>query len=63
MGRSFSWTANINGRTVADGTTAGGDDCTPERVEESATTGVALRTGAHADQITVTVTERSSRKA
>jgi hypothetical protein len=63
MGRSFTWTARVNGRTVADGTTAGGNDCTPKSVETDATTSVALRTGTHASQIKVTVTERSSRKA
>jgi hypothetical protein len=63
MGRSYSWTARVNGRTVADGTTAGGDDCTPKSVETDATTDVALRTGAHASQIKVTVTERRGRKA
>ncbi len=62
MGRSFNWTARVNGRTVADGTTAGRDDCTPKSVETDATTSVAVRTGVHASQIKVTVTERT-RKA
>jgi hypothetical protein len=60
MGRSYSWTASIGGRTVADGTTEGRDDYTPERVEQSASTRVSLRTGVPASQVDVDVTERKS---
>ena len=60
MGRSYSWTARIGGRTVADGTTAGGDDYTPEAVKRSASSDVSLRAGVSAGQVDVDVTERKS---
>jgi len=60
MGRSYSWTARISGRTVADGTEAGGDDYTAERVKRSASSDVSLRTGVPASQVDVDVTERKS---
>lgn len=60
MGRSFSWTARVGGRTVADGTTAGGDDYTTERVKREATDSVALRAKVRPDAVSVDVTERRS---
>jgi hypothetical protein len=60
MGRSYSWTARIGGRTVADGTTEGRDDHTPERVQRAASLGVSLEAGVPADQVDVDVTERKS---
>lgn len=60
MGRSYSWTARVGGRTVADGTAAGGADYTPERAEREATDNVALRAKVHPDAVSVDVTERKS---
>jgi hypothetical protein len=63
MGRSYSWTARVGGRVIADGTAAGDANYTPESAERETTSRVALRAGVHTDDVSVDVTERkSSRK-
>ncbi|GLP64284.1 hypothetical protein TUSST3_09040 [Streptomyces sp. TUS-ST3] len=60
MGRSYSWTARVGGRTVADGTAAGGGDYTAEHAEREAAEGVALRAGVRVADVNVSATERKS---
>jgi hypothetical protein len=59
-GRSYSWTARVGGRVIADGTSAGDANHTPESAKRKATLGVALRAGVHTDDVSVDVTERKS---
>jgi len=60
MGRSYSWTARVSRRVIADGTAAGGDDYTPESAEAEMSRRVALRAGLRTDDVDVEVTERKS---
>ena len=60
MGRSFSWTASVGGRVIADGTAAGDADYTPKSAKREATLDVALRAGVHTDAVSVDVNERPS---
>lgn len=60
MGRSYSWTARVGGRVVADGTSAGDANHTPETAKRKATSSVALRAGVRDEDVDVDVTERKS---
>ncbi|MEU1165782.1 hypothetical protein ABZ372_37220 [Streptomyces sp. NPDC005921] len=62
MGKNFSWTAKVDGKAVADGTSSGGDDHTADRVEQEASLNVSLAAGVPRGKVDVTVTERKSNR-
>ncbi|MFJ5644074.1 hypothetical protein [Streptomyces sp. NPDC093223] len=62
MGRNFSWTASVGGKQVADGTVAGRDSHTPDRVKGDAALAVSLEAGVSPRDVTVNVTETKSNR-
>jgi hypothetical protein len=62
MGRNFSWTAKVGGKTVADGTASGNDSYTADRVQRDAAIRVGVETGAPTRDIKVTVTKQRSNR-
>ena len=62
MGRNFSWTAKVGGKTVANGTVTGGNNHTAERVKGDAELNVALKAGVSRSDVTVAVEEKKSNR-